>query len=95
MPSPAPAAGLRITPEARKARKEWVDRNPLRAWRHSQDPRMSILETAELVGVGMSMIQMYEKGVHKPGKSKDEALTRLLGKDWSKRWDAWLESRPR
>jgi transcriptional regulator with XRE-family HTH domain len=92
---PSPGQPLLITQADRDAIKAWVNDNPLRAWRHAQQPRrLSILEAAELVGVGMSMIQMYERGVHKPGPSKTERLASLLGPDWSERWDAWLAARP-
>lgn len=91
---PKATRGTVVTAESRSARKDWIDRNPLRAWRLAHDPKISILEAAERVGVGMSMIQMYERGVHKPGASKDDTLTKLLGADWSSRWDKWLASKP-
>lgn len=87
--------GLLVSPADRDAVKAWVNSNPLRVWRFAHEPRrLSILEAAELVGVGMSMIQMYERGVHKPGPSKTDRLASLLGTDWSDRWDAWLAARP-
>lgn len=91
---PPKSRGTVVTAKSRSARKDWIDRNPLRAWRLKHDPKITILETAERVGVGMSMIQMYERGVHKPGPSKDDVLTRLLGRGWSKQWDEWLASKP-
>jgi hypothetical protein len=91
--SSPPPAGL--TEEYREAVKEWVDRNPLRAWRLAQTPKVGILECAGLVGVGMSMMQMYERGAHKPGPSKHAAVARLLGPDWPEQWDAWLAAKPK
>lgn len=87
-----PNRELTITPASRKAQAEWVERNPLRAWRKSQ--KLSILDAAGHVGVGMSMMQMYEKGAHRPGPGKHATMANLLGSDWSTRWDAWLNSRP-
>jgi transcriptional regulator with XRE-family HTH domain len=87
-------AGTTVSDAARAARAAWTERNPLRAWRLRHKPKLTILEAAGELGVGMSMVQMYEKGVHKPGPSKDEVLTRLLGSDWSEKWDAWLAKRP-
>lgn len=90
-----PSPPTQISQDDRDAVKEWVDRNPLRAWRLGQQPkRLSILEAAQRIGVGMSMVQMYERGVHKPGPRKSEVLSRYLGSDWSDQWDAWLASRP-
>lgn len=89
------SVGVILTPADREAQKAWVDRNPIRAWRFAQDPRLTILEAAELLGVGMSMIQMYERGVHKPGARSAEACATYLGEDWSARWDRWLKSRPK
>lgn len=95
MSDPTPATGAAVVTDAdREERQAWIDRNPLRAWRHSQPKRVSILEAAERIGVGMSMVQMYERGVHKPGPSKAQAVAAVLGSDWSDRWDAWLASRP-
>lgn len=92
MPKPTP--GVTVTEADRDERQAWVDENPLRAWRHAQPKRVSILEAAERIGVGMSMVQMYERGVHKPGQKSADRLAKLLGDDWSKRWDVWLANRP-
>lgn len=89
-------AGLVLTVADREAHQQWIERNPLRLWRNAQQPkRLSILEAAELLGVGMSMIQMYERGVHKPGAKSEAAFATYLGSDWSKRWDKWLAERPK
>lgn len=83
-----------ISPESRAARAAWVDQNPIRAWRLAHTPKLTILDAADRIGVGMSMIQMYEKGVHKPGPDRNDTLVELLGKDWSKKWDKWVEAKP-
>jgi transcriptional regulator with XRE-family HTH domain len=89
------STGVVLSEDDRAATQAWIDRNPLRAWRLAQQPkRLGILDTASRLGVGMSMIQMYERGVHKPGPKTAERLASLLGPDWSDRWDAWLASRP-
>lgn len=89
------STGTLISEADREATKAWVNRNPLRAWRFAQQPkRLSILEAASRLGVGMSMIQMYERGVHKPGPKTADQIAAALGADWSDRWDAWLASRP-
>ena len=87
-----PSPGVTITEESRAATTSWIDQNPLRAWRREQ--KATILETAGRLGVGMSMVQMYERGVHKPGADRAAAFEKLLGSDWSERWDRWLASRP-
>jgi transcriptional regulator with XRE-family HTH domain len=87
--------GVRLTVADRQAHQKWIETNPLRAWRLSQDPKVTILEAAELLGVGMSMVQMYERGVHKPGSKATDGFATYLGADWSERWDAWLAERPR
>ena len=90
---PKPAAG--VLPDAsRTAFKEWVDTNPLRVWRLSHDPKVSLLEAAQRLGVGMSMMQMYERGAHKPGRKVAGPIAELLGADWSEKWDAWYAQRP-
>lgn len=89
-----PTPGVVLSADSRAQFKEWVDRNPLRTWRHAQDPKLSILESAERLGVGMSMVQMYERGVHKPGAKSADRFAEYLGADWSDRWDAWLAARP-
>ena len=85
-----------LTEQDRLSFDQWVDENPLRKWRLSQEPKkLSILEAAGRIGVGMSMVQMYEKGLHKP--AKPEVVARMasnLGTDWSADWDAWLARRP-
>lgn len=83
-----------ISDASRAARKDWIDQNPIRAWRLAHTPPLTILEAASRIGVGMSMVQMYERGVHKPGPDRDAALTELLGRDWSKRWDKWAAAQP-
>lgn len=76
-------------------RQEWVNQNPLRAWRLEQEPQITLHDTAARIGVGMSMLQMYERGVHKPGPKAADGLAELLGADWSDRWDRWLASQPK
>lgn len=83
-----------VTTASRDAVKEWVEKNPLRAWRKAQKPPVTILESASLLGVGMSMVQMYERGAHKPGPDRAEAFAKVLGSDWSTRWDRWTKSKP-
>lgn len=94
MPTPAPAGGRILTTADRDARKNWIDANPLRAWRHAHTPKLTILEAAGRIGVGSSMVQMYERGVHKPGPDRGPAIAALLGTDWSTRWDDWLAAEP-
>lgn len=88
--SPAP-----LTDEERTAFREWVDQNPLRRWRFSHQPRqLPILEAAQRFGVGMSMIQMWERGVHRPGPTKMKVLAHHLGDSVDVVWDEWLASKP-
>lgn len=83
-----------VAVDRRTPTEAWIDRGPLRTWRHSQDPPMSLMDTASRLGVGMSMMQAYEKGVHKPRLSAHPKFEALLGEGWLDRWDAWLADRP-
>lgn len=91
MPTPTPGG---VTAASREALTAWVERNPLRTWRKTQTPKVTILEAASLLGVGMSMVQMYERGAHKPGPDRADAFAKVLGSDWSSRWDEWSASKP-
>jgi hypothetical protein len=76
------------------AEERWIDTGPIRAWRHSRTPPIPLLTAAGRLGVGMSMMQMYERGIHKPRASKHATFAEVLGEDWSERWDEWLARRP-
>lgn len=90
-----PPPGAPLTEDYRAAREAWIADNPLRSWRLSQTPKVTLSGAAELLGVGMSMIQMYERGLHKPSRDDRGAiLEQLLGADWSQRWDDWKAARP-
>lgn len=91
MPTSPPGG---VTDASRQARKEWVQRNPIRAWRYSHTPRLSLLDAADRIGVGMSMIQMYERGVHRPTGARADNLAALIGDDWAQQWDQWLAAKP-
>lgn len=72
----------------------WVEQNPIRVWRHSRDPHVPLHEAASRLGVGMSMIQMYERGVHRPGPSRKAQFAAVLGESWASDWDTWLKNKP-
>jgi DNA-binding transcriptional regulator YiaG len=87
---PKPAA---LSTSFRERHTAWVEANPLRDWRLRQTPKVTILEAASMLGVGMSMVQMYERGVHKPTEDRTN-IAAVLGTDWSKTWDRWLAAKP-
>lgn len=73
----------------------WVDSNPLRRWRKSHQPPISIMEASARVGVSMTAVVLWEKGSATPGEINMAALTALIGKNAPADWDAWTASKPR
>ena len=70
----------------------WIEHNPLRVWR--KENRVAIMDAASRLGVSMTIIQLWEKGVHIPS---DENLTRLealVGDRTVQDWSDWYNAKP-
>lgn len=70
----------------------WVDQNPLRVWR--AETGWSIMRTATTLGVSMTIIQLWEKGVHVPSEDNLARLQRLMGDSAIRDWSNWYSSKP-
>lgn len=77
---------------SRRQFKDWVNENPLRVWR--QHGEVSIMETASRLGVSMTLIQLWERGVHVPSEMNMTKLISLLGPGTVERWSEWYNRRP-
>ncbi len=77
--------------------KVWVDRNPLRAWRLSQQPRQTLMSVATACGASFTTIMLWENGSTTPGPERMEAIAAVMGKpvlELAKEWLEWRKSRP-
>jgi transcriptional regulator with XRE-family HTH domain len=74
--------------------KQWVDQCPLRRWRYSFSPHVSIMEAAARLGVSMTLIQLWERGVHIPSGENMCRLQELIGTDTVAEWAEWFHTRP-
>ena len=72
----------------RKAFKRWVNECPLRVWRLNED--VPILQTASALNKSMTIIQLWERGVHIPTPENMAGIARLTGVDVDKLTAAWL-----
>lgn len=76
----------------RKVFKAWVNECPLRVWRI--DNEVPIMQAASNLGVSMTLIQLWERGVHVPSGDNMRKLVDLLGPTTGKRWAQWMNNRP-
>jgi len=73
--------------------KEWVESNPLRTFRKAN--RLSLMEIASRMGVGLSAIQTWERGVHIPtGPNMGNLSAIMEDAELEKKWAEWYEARP-
>lgn len=72
--------------------REWVDRNPLRAWRRKNG--VAIMDAASQMGVSMTIIQLWEKGVHVPSADNFDRLEALVGSTVARDWSKWFNAKP-
>lgn len=70
---------------------EWMERNPLRSWRKASGT--SIMEAASRLGVSMTTIQLWERGVNVPTDENLQSLQGLIGDD-AMRWADWWNGKP-
>lgn len=71
---------------------EWVNRNPLRQWR--KERRVSIMQAASQLGASMTIVQLWERGVHIPGDDFMVKLEVMVGRGCSAHWNEWYNNKP-
>jgi len=72
----------------------WLEQNPLRKFRKKN--KLGLMEIAGLLGVGVSTVQTWEKGVTVPKSEKFKMLANLLNApDIEETWFKWLENKPK
>lgn len=70
----------------------WVAENPLRKWR--TENRSSMQLAAANIGVSISMIQWWERGVHTPQGENMATIVEMVGPGTQEAWINWLNSKP-
>jgi len=70
----------------------WHEKNPLRKWRHKQG--MSIMATASQLRVSMTIVQLWENGVHVPSPENMAKIAALVGPTVERNWKSWIKARP-
>jgi DNA-binding transcriptional regulator YiaG len=70
----------------------WHEKNPLRKWRREND--MPIMATASQLRVSMTIVQLWENGVHVPSPENMAKIVGLIGPTAERRWKTWLKARP-
>lgn len=78
----------------RKAFRTWREECPLRKWRKSHEPPITIVDAASMLGVSMTLIQLWEKGVHYPSPENMTKLVSILGAKTPGVWASWLNQKP-
>jgi len=78
------------TPE--EAFLEWVDKNPLRRWRHAK--KISIMRAAVALDVTMTTIQVWERGSATPSEENMAKLEEVVGNGTSRAWTRWANKQP-
>lgn len=70
----------------------WHEKNPLRKWRHKN--KMSIMATASQLRVSMTIVQLWENGVHVPSPENMDKIKVLVGPTVERNWKTWIKARP-
>ena len=88
-------AGEYAAGDGYKAYKQWLEQNPLKKFRTSQEPKsLSRMAVGAMLGVSHMSVQMWENGT-KPNEENLQAIGRLIGStDIEAEWDAWLTAAP-
>jgi len=76
-----------------EAFREWVDKNPLRRWRHHE--KISIMRAAVGLGVTMTTIQVWERGTATPTDGNMDNLESVVGEGTRKAWARWAKNQPK
>lgn len=72
--------------------KNWKRSNPLREWRTENG--VTIHEAASIIGCSMTSVQLWESGSASPGPKYRARLTKIIGPNFERRWNAWEERNP-
>lgn len=76
-----------------QALKEWVEANPLRRFR--KENGITMMQAASMMGVGMSSVQLWEKGAQRPGEESLKKIGTLVrDPKISETWQQWYAARP-
>lgn len=70
----------------------WWNANPLRAWRKANG--VAIMDAASSMGVSMTIVQLWEKGVHIPSDANFDRIDALVGRSTAKKWSDWYNAKP-
>jgi DNA-binding transcriptional regulator YiaG len=82
------------TTERIKAIRNWIEEGPLRTWRKSQTPKVSIHQASAMLNVTPSTIQLWESG----GVPRFENMNILAevteNREIVHDWKQWLDKKP-
>jgi transcriptional regulator with XRE-family HTH domain len=67
---------------------EWIERNPLRAWRKPR--RIYLREVAEAAGVSIISVQKWENGTVRPDIPNMMRLAEYMKMDFQELAEAWI-----
>jgi hypothetical protein len=74
---------------------DWIASNPLRLWRLTQTPKLSLRRAADQMrGLTWMALWQWEHGRRKPLSDNWHALTWLTAITWDQ-WQKWLAQRPK
>jgi len=80
-----------------EAWRDFRDQGPLRKWRKAEGLSLKFV-SSEVLNVSMTMIQLYERGVHPVPENKYPALADAMGVSEAtvrRRFSAWSKLDPR
>ena len=72
----------------------WVDKNPLRSWRHKN--KVTILRAASSLDVTVTTIQQWERGAVTPTDENMDRIATITGDEsTASKWSRWRSRRPK
>lgn len=81
--------------DTKAARTAWIERNPLRRWRHRNE--FSLMDAAAILQVGFTTVQLWESGAREPGDDNMEKIAVQLQTDADRvrrSWRRWRAQQP-
>lgn len=73
--------------------KDWIEDNPLRTFRKERE--ITVMEAATRLHISLSMIQMWERGVHFPSPENMAKIVAFTeDPEIEQRWVTWKNSQP-